>query len=69
AQIETVMERCPNMDWKSFLLHIIDEFHEVERIGLALFANTKPYELLQTLKRMATEKSFKGTCPVCKDWQ
>ena len=66
AQIETVTEQCSSIDWKSFLPHIITEFPEVERIGLASVANTNPYELLQTLKRMATEKSFQGKCPTCE---
>lgn len=68
VHIETVIERCPDIDWKSLLPHIIEEFPEVKRIGLTLVATSNPYELFQTLKRMATEKSFKGKCPICEHW-
>lgn len=30
--------------------------------------NEKPYELIHTLRLLAARKTFKGTCPVCKDW-
>ncbi|MFC1992048.1 hypothetical protein ACFLVC_04950 [Chloroflexota bacterium] len=65
VHIETVMEQCPDLDWKSFLPHIIAEYPEGERMGLVLVAKANPYELLQALKRMATEKSFEGKCPTC----
>jgi hypothetical protein len=29
----------------------------------------KPYELIETLRVLAAKGIFKGTCPVCKDWQ
>ncbi|MFC1912598.1 hypothetical protein ACFLX7_00125 [Chloroflexota bacterium] len=28
----------------------------------------KPYELIDTLRILIARKTFKGTCPVCKDW-
>lgn len=27
-----------------------------------------PYKLINILRRLAARKTFKGTCPVCKDW-
>ena len=56
AHVETVIEQDSHEDWKSFLQHIIEEFPVIERIGLAWFAKDNPYELLQTLKKMAVEK-------------
>jgi len=31
-------------------------------------AKEHPYELIQALRILAARKTFKGTCPVCKDW-
>lgn len=28
----------------------------------------KPYELIHVLRVLAARRTFKGTCPVCKDW-
>ena len=28
----------------------------------------QPYELIEVLRILAARKTFKGTCPVCKDW-
>lgn len=30
--------------------------------------NEKPYELIYTLRLLAERRTFKDTCPVCKDW-
>jgi len=55
-------------DLDYFLHHLIAEYPEVESKGFNNFAKENPYELVDILRLLARRKTFKGTCPVCKDW-
>ena len=76
-QLSDMMERNvelyyeqPNdtYDLDYFLHHLIAEYPEVESKGFNNFVKENPYELVDILRLLARRKTFKGTCPVCKDW-
>ena len=76
-QLSDMMERNielfyeqPNdtYDLDCFLHHLVAEYPEVQSKGFNNFAKENPYELVEILRLLARRKTFKGTCPVCKDW-
>lgn len=53
-----------------FLPHLYAEWpEELKNKGLSIVAEEQPYQLIETLRLLAERKTFKGTCPVCKEWQ
>jgi excisionase family DNA binding protein len=67
--IESFYEQ-PNdtYDLDYFLYHLVAEYPEVQSKGFNNFAKKNPYELVEMLRLLVRRKTFKGTCPVCKDW-
>lgn len=59
-------------DWffrACFVPHLKSELPE--ELKTELFYNVvekHPYKLIETLRILTARKTFKGTCPVCKDW-
>lgn len=53
-----------------FIPHLFAEWSEdvQTKMSKALLYE-QPYLLIETLRLLAERKTFKGTCPVCKDWQ
>jgi len=52
-----------------FLPHLFAEWpEELENKGFYIIAEEQPYQLIETLRLLAERKTFKGTCPICKDW-
>lgn len=60
-------------DWffrHCFMLHMKSELPEELKTELFFKVFEKqPYQLIEILRILAARKTFKGTCPVCKDWQ
>lgn len=60
-------------DWffrHCFVPHLKSELPE--ELSTKLFfkvVEEQPYELIEILRMLAARRTFKGTCPVCKDWQ
>jgi transcriptional regulator with XRE-family HTH domain len=53
-----------------FLPHLYAEWpKELKNKDYYIMAEEQPYELIDTLRLLAERKTFKGTCPVCKDWE
>jgi len=53
-----------------FLPHLYAEWSdELKNKGFYIIAEEQPYQLIETLRLLAERKTFKGTCPICKDWQ
>lgn len=53
-----------------FIPHLFAEWSEGLRTKMSkALLYEEPYELIETLRLLAERKTFKGTCPVCKDWQ
>jgi len=50
-----------------FAEHLMAEFPPAQDYYELL--NKHPGKLINALRTMAERKTFKGTCPVCKDWQ
>ena len=51
-----------------FLPHLYAEWsEELKNKGFYIVAEEQPYLLIETLRLLAERKTFKGTCPVCKD--
>ena len=55
-------------DVECFETHLLVEFHGTKAKGLSIYIKEKPCELIETLMLLTQRKTFKGTCPVCKDW-
>jgi len=52
-----------------FLPHLYAEWsEELKNKGFYIVAEEQPYQLIETLRLLAERKTFKGTCPVCKDY-
>jgi len=52
-----------------FLPHLYAEWsEELKNKGFYIIAEEQPYQLIETLRLLAERKTFKGSCPVCKDW-
>lgn len=53
-----------------FLPHLHAEWsEELKDKGFYIVMYEQPYLLIETLRLLAERKTFKGTCPVCEDWQ
>jgi len=52
-----------------FIPHLFAEWSEDVKTKMSkALLYEHPYELIETLRLLAERKTFKGTCPVCKDW-
>ncbi len=52
-----------------FVPHLKSELPEELKTELFyIVVEKQPYLLIETLRLLAARKTFKGTCPVCKDW-
>ena len=49
-------------------LHVEAENPDIASTGLKDFLEDKHFALIETLKLLVRRKTFKATCPVCKDW-
>ena len=49
--------------------HVAFEYPELNSKGINKVIEDNPFELKEVLRALALRKIFKGTCPVCKDWQ
>jgi hypothetical protein len=55
--------------YECFVPHLAMEFsEEMKTKGFWGMVKEQPYKLIETLRVLAARKTFKGTCPVCKDW-
>jgi len=67
--IESLSEQPDDAyDLDCFLHHLVTEYPEVKSKGFNKFAEENPYELIDILRLLTRRKTFKGACPVCKDW-
>lgn len=66
--IETVLWRYGKKYLDSFLSHLEAE-PDIASKDLYRLLEEKPFQLVKVLRLLAIEKMFKGTCPVCNDWQ
>ena len=57
-------DRYRVMDWLAAHL----ESGYLSGKDLFVFIETKPIEFITIVRTLAESKTFKGTCPVCKDW-
>lgn len=66
----TVHEYTEWFFYECFLPHLISELpEELKTKGFWDIVKEQPYQLIEVLRLVAARKTFKGTCPVCKDWQ
>ena len=54
-------------DLLDLILHVAAEY-EPRPKSLEEFFRENPFEFVSKLRILARSKTFKGTCPVCKDW-
>ncbi len=58
-------------DWffySCFFIHIVNDFPKDKRArNYWEFVHQQPYQIIEVLRMLAERKTFKGTCPVCKD--
>lgn len=55
--------------YKCFLTHLTSEdVKDLKGKGFFDVVKEQPYRLIEVLRIIAARKTFKGTCPVCKDW-
>ncbi|MFC1995929.1 hypothetical protein ACFLVM_03560 [Chloroflexota bacterium] len=57
-------------DWQvdgQLFAHIKAEYHSFSDVYG--YINRNPIEVVDILRTLAQRKTFKGTCPVCEDWQ
>jgi len=54
---------------KNFLPHLRAEIPIINIKGIWDFIEEQPYELIENLRILVERKTFKGTCPICEDWQ
>ena len=54
---------------KNFLPHLMAEIPMINIKGIWDFIEEQPYELIENLKILVERRTFKGTCPICEDWQ
>ena len=65
----TVHEYTEWFFYKCFLPHLVSELPEdIRTKGFGDIVKEQPYQLIETLRLLAERKTFKGTCPTCKDW-
>lgn len=69
GNIERTQHQFSDWDFGYFLYHLAAEIPEIESRGFSSVVEEKPYKLIETLRVLVRRKTFKGTCPVCKDWQ
>ena len=59
-------------DWffySCFYTHLVHDFpNDYRARSYWEFVYEKPHQLIGVLRKLAASKTFKGTCPVCKDW-
>ena len=53
---------------KNFLPHLGAEMPIVNTKGIWDLIEEQPFELIKNLRILLERKTFKGTCPICKDW-
>ena len=52
----------------SFVRHLEAEVPDIRTQGLQNYLEKHPYEMIETLRLLCRRKTFKGNCPICKDW-
>jgi hypothetical protein len=70
ANIDAICEHEPFSSWDMFdcfVPHLMAEYPPEQDYYELL--NKYPGKLINTLKILVQRKKFKGTCPVCKEWQ
>ncbi|MDD5094337.1 MAG: hypothetical protein PHV74_08175 [Dehalococcoidia bacterium] len=72
SNLENIFQQCGPWDfWYCFYEHFLAEFSELfapNESDITILTDKRPYELIEALRVLARRKTFKGTCPVCKDW-
>lgn len=77
SMLDTNIEMLRSQKGESILFeqlvpHLNAEIPEIvtdtEPKGFLNVVRDNPYELIDTLRVLESRKTFKGTCPVCKDW-
>jgi hypothetical protein len=69
ANIQSVLLQFSPWDLTCLIYHLKAESPEIESKGFTDVVRENPYKLIDTLRVLAWRKTFKGTCPVCRDWQ
>ena len=59
---------CNDWDFDCLVSHLKAEYGAIETSGFFRVVEENPFGLLDLLRVVARRKTFKGTCPVCKDW-
>jgi len=67
GNMEAVFVKYGFWDFGCFESHFKAEYSHCQNLAGLLESN--PIELIEALRPLAQRKTFKGTCPVCKDWQ
>jgi len=67
-KIQTLWEHYPAFDVACLVDHLRAEYQDIDAKGLSAVVRDNPYEFIETLRVLARRQTFKGTCPVCKDW-
>jgi hypothetical protein len=67
--LEEALAKYSILDVDCLEEHLEAQWTLGEYKGLWALNKDYPYELIQTLRLLTRQKTFKGTCPVCKDWQ
>jgi excisionase family DNA binding protein len=70
--IEDAYDKHRSMNlFEHFMAHLGAESLDLSKLDkskLHEYVETHPTELIESLKLLVTRKTFKGKCPVCKDW-
>ena len=69
ANFDIACRKFSPFDVDCLISHIEAEYPEIESDNLSTIMRDNPFELIEILGILARRKTFKGTCPVCKDWQ
>ena len=67
--IENVIHHYGPSDFlDNFLLHLQAECLDIKHGKWDEVVSSNPYILVEAIRILSQRKTFKGTCPVCKDW-
>lgn len=56
-------------EFSCLVSHLEAENPDIKSKGFGSVVDTKPYELIETLRLLSQRGTFKGTCLVCQDWK
>lgn len=69
ANIDVTIRKYSKSEVDDLFSHLLAEYPEVDDGDTNTYIKDKPFELIEILHLLARRKTFKGTCPVCEEWQ